>query len=63
VTPSESQATTLESHPIHMIQVLSGQTLRYIGLCEVLCPPKNREDDLQITGSSGMVIPRLEKPG
>src|SRR5271166_714207 len=27
VTPSESQATTLESHPIHMIQVLSGQTL------------------------------------
>jgi hypothetical protein len=28
VTPSESQATTLESHPIHMIQVLSGQTLR-----------------------------------
>jgi integrase len=29
VTPSESQATTLESHPIHMIQVLSGQTLRH----------------------------------
>ena len=27
VTPCESQATTLESHPIHMIQVLSGQTL------------------------------------
>jgi hypothetical protein len=26
--PSSNQATTLESQPIHMIQQLSGQTLR-----------------------------------
>src|SRR3979411_1510115 len=37
--PSSNQATTLESQVIHMIQVLSGQTLRGRGECRVPTAP------------------------